>query len=403
MRPTDDELKRELSRGPLRKHGFDERLRRRIEKRLDEVPSPRPFRLRRLAGGGLALCAMIAAAVLLVRLHPMQTEEARPAADAIVGQMSADTGAPGEPEEKSRRAVLLLGLRQDAADGGESSYRTLLLAGGPKPSDWLAAEGGGIIMPHGTDFWGLDVREYEPVGVRLAGAWNASRGGSVLPPSPIPDGGSMPAVAERVLFAGNRYIAIDRRLDGEWKHYMMDIAVLADHRNLVAILEDVEPSVPLAVKDGRVGVAEAGGTGTSGVGEWTFARRAGYWMAYIREPDAGGASAHAIRRQTGFPFDDSLVAHNELALNWNDIRDAQPAAVDAVTSPIRNMAAILTDRNIVVYSMRGGKLDREMLELELKSGETVVMAEWATHPDYVDAWIDRVSELFDRGGARYAG
>jgi hypothetical protein len=394
VRLTDDELKRELSGGPLKKHGFDERLRRRIEERLDGAPSCRSFRAHRLARSGLALCVMIAAAVLLVRLQPTQTEEARPAADTVAERMAADAVALDHAEEAQRRAVLLLGLRRDGADGEASAYRTLLVAGGPEPSDWLAAEGEGIVMPHGIDFWGLDVREYQGPGVRLAGAWNASRGGSVLPASPIPDGGDIPSVEERILFAGNRYIAIARRVDGEWKHHMMDIAVLADHRNLVAILEGYEPSVPLEVKaDGRVGVAGGGGIRSAGFGEWMFARRSGLWTAF-GQGLAGGDAGNASRRLTGFPFDTSLVAHNELALDWNDIRDAQPAAVDAVTSPRRNMAAILTDRNIVVYSMRGGRLNREMLELELKPGETVVMAEWATHPDYVDAWIDRVSELF---------
>ena len=396
--PTDDELRRELSRGPLKKHGFDERLRRRIEERLDEVPSRRLIRPYRLAGMGMALCVMVFAAVLLVRLHPMQTEEARTAADAVAGQGPANTAAAEDEEVSMRRAVLLLGLRQDGADGEASAYRTLLVAGGPSPSDWLAAEGTGIIMPHGTDFWGLDVWEYEPLGVRLAGAWNASRGGKVLPASPIPDSDSVASVDERILFAGNRYIAIARRLNGEWKHHMMDIAVLADQRNLITILEGVEQSVPLEVKaDGRVGVASGGGTaGPSGAGEWAFARKSGLWMAFGLA--AGDPAEYAYRRQAGLAFDSSLVAHNALALDWKDIRDAQPAAVDAVTSPIRNMAAILTDKNIVFYSMRSGKLDREMLDLALRPGETVIMAEWATHPDYVDAWIERVSELFRKTG-----
>ena len=400
MMPTDDELKRELAQGPLKRNGFDERLRRRIEERLDEGPSRRPFLPPRLAGAGLALCVMIVAAVLLVRLHPMNTNEARQAAETLEPEAVADTVMAVEAtEEAPRRSVLLLGLRQDGADGEASAYRTLLVAGGPEPSDWLTAEGEGIVMPYRIDFWRLGVRDYRGTGgmIRLTGAWNASRG-DMPPPSPIPEGGNTGSVEERILFAGNRYIAIARRTNGEWTHRMMEITDLAQPRNLAAILSGTERQVYLETKaDGKVGVSET--AGPAGSGQWMFARKGGLWMAFGRELVAGNSAELAERQNLGFAFDSSLVAHNGLALDWKTIREVQPAAVDAVTSPIGNMAGILTDRKIVFYSMRNGGLDREMLELPLRQGETVIMAEWATHAGYVDQWISRVSALFEEGRA----
>jgi len=399
MMPTDDKLKQELAHGPLKQSGFDERLRRRIEERLDESPSRRPFRPYRLAGAGLALSVMIVAAVLLVRLHPMSTEELQQAAEASEPEAAADKAAIADDAEAAhRRSVLLLGLRQDGAEGEASAYRTLLVAGGPEPSDWQTAEGEGLVMPYRIDFWRLDVRQWQFDGwggpVRLAGAWNASRGGEMPPPSPVPaDGGSAGPVEERILFAGNRYIAIARRTGGEWTQRMTEVADLAQPRNLAAILSGTERAVPLEIgENGMLGVAGSDSPGFSSAGEWNFARRAGLWTALGR----GGAGGTAERPEAGYVFDASLVAHNELALSWRDIREVQPAAVDAVTSPIRNMAGILTDRKAVFYSMKGGELDREMLELPLRPDETVVMAEWATHVDYVDEWVRRVTDLFEQ-------
>ena len=402
MMPTDDKLKRELARGPLKKSGFDDRLRRRIEERLDEGPSRRPFRLHRLAGAGLTLCVMIAAAVLLVRLHPMYTEEAQQAAETVAQETPADTAAVEDAEETHRRSVLLLGLRRDGADGEPSAYRTLLVSGGTDPSDWSAAEGGGIIMPYRTDFWRLDVREYRGAGgvIRLAGAWNASRGDDMPPPSPIPEDGSADRVEERILFAGNRYIAIARRTSGEWTHRMMDIADLAVQRNVAEIVSGADPQVYLDAKNGKLGVAETDNPEQLSFGEWRFTRRAGLWMAFGRELKGGVPVRYADNREMGVVFDASIVAHNRLSLNWMDIRAAQPAAVDAVTSPIRNMAAILTDRQIVFYGMKHDRLDRVMLELPLEPGETVIMAEWATHVDYVDEWIGRVGGLMEEASGR---
>jgi len=50
--------------------------------------------------------------------------------------------------------------------------------------------------------------------------------------------------------------------------------------------------------------------------------------------------------------------------------------------------------------MKDGKLDREMLELPLQPGETVVMTEWATHVDYVDEWVNRVTKLMESAPRR---
>jgi hypothetical protein len=398
--PTDDELRRELAQGPLKRSGFDERLRRRIEERLDEGPVRRPYRPFRMAGLGMGLCVMIAAVVLLIRLHPVSSPEAQPAADSSLPNTSVGTAASmADAEEAHRRSVLLLGLRQDGSDGTASGYRTLLVSGGANSSDWSAAEGEGIIMPYRTDFWRLVVQESpgEDGAIRLVGAYNASRGDAGMLP-PIPAGsGSIGPLEERILFAGNRYVALARVNAGEWTYRMMEIVDLAQSRNLKAILSGAERHVVPAVQaDGRLGVTETDAPDRlGGIAEWTLARKAGRWVAIGREESAGKPMESGARRELPYALDSAVVAHNELALYWEDIRGVQPAAVDAVTSPARNMAAIVTDRNIVFYSMKHGALDQEMLEMQLKPGETIIMAEWATHADYVDEWMKRVRKLME--------
>jgi hypothetical protein len=399
MIPTDDKLKRELAQGPLKRSGFDERLRRRIEERLDESPVRRPFRPLRLAGPGMGLCVMIAAVVLLVRLHPANNDSPRPAADTSASETVAGAAATLQvAEETPRRSVLLLGLRRDNADGAGSAYRTLLVSGGPESSDWSAAEGEGIIMPYRTDFWRLEVLEdrEESGAIRLASAYNTSREDARPLPSVQAGSGGAGPIEERIVFAGNRYVSIARLTAGEWTYRMMEITDLAQPRNARLIAAGTERQVfPAVQTDGRLGVAEADAPERlSGIAEWTLARKAGRWIAIGREESAGKPMESAARRELPYALGSVIVAHNELALYWEDIREVQPAAVDAVTSPARNMAAILTDRKIVFYSMKRGELDREMLEMQLKPGETIIMAEWATHVDYVDEWIRRVGELF---------
>lgn len=405
MNPTNDRLRRELASGPLKRNGFDERLRRRIEERLDEEPLRRPFRPFRLAGAFLGVLVMIGAFLLLIRLHPAHVaDNSRSIADSTAREPESGIHASAASDEPSRRSVLLLGLRRDEAEAGTSDYRTLLVSSGPDPSDWTAAEGDGIVMPYRIDFWKLDVGEIqaEVQPLRLAWAYNASRADKIAFPmlEAWQEGGESGPIEERILFAGNRYVALARWSSGTWMYRVTEVSELGQPRNLTAIAGGAERHVMPAVQpDGRLGVVafdEPNRIGT--VSEWRIERKAGRWTAMSRDigagPDGAAPTGSAGWRELPYPPGPEIVAHNELALSWDAIRAAQPAAVDAFTSPAHNMAAIVTDREIVFYRMKQGELEDEMLELPLRPGEKVIMAEWATHADYVDEWIRRVGAVF---------
>lgn len=90
---------------------------------------------------------------------------------------------------------------------------------------------------------------------------------------------------------------------------------------------------------------------------------------------------------------DKLVFYDTLNLNWNTIKNKVPDAVDAYTSPNRDIVIILTKSKLFVYGITNGKLDDSPLSrTELREGEVSVMAEWATG-NYVENWnsvIDKV-------------
>jgi hypothetical protein len=81
-----------------------------------------------------------------------------------------------------------------------------------------------------------------------------------------------------------------------------------------------------------------------------------------------------------------LIFYDELSIPWTEIKDRVPDAADAYVSPNKDIALILTSSRIYVYSVNKGKLSNVPLKkIVLKSGETAVMAEWATG-DYADNW-----------------
>jgi len=82
-----------------------------------------------------------------------------------------------------------------------------------------------------------------------------------------------------------------------------------------------------------------------------------------------------------------LIFYDTLCLSWQYIKDRVPDAVDAFTSPNQNMALVLTKTKLQVYAISAGQLGSEPLaKIDLQTGSSVIMAEWATAAYYVDNW-----------------
>lgn len=81
-----------------------------------------------------------------------------------------------------------------------------------------------------------------------------------------------------------------------------------------------------------------------------------------------------------------MVAYDELSIPWTYIKDRIPQTVDVYISPDNDIAIVLTRDALYIYDIIEGKLaDAPLGKIQLNTGDTVVMAEWATG-DYVDRW-----------------
>jgi hypothetical protein len=81
-----------------------------------------------------------------------------------------------------------------------------------------------------------------------------------------------------------------------------------------------------------------------------------------------------------------LVSYDELCLSWNFIKARVPDAVDAYTSPNRDMAVIVTGSTLFIYAIQNGTLSQNPdNKIRLKDKENIVMAEWCSGK-YVDKW-----------------
>jgi len=82
----------------------------------------------------------------------------------------------------------------------------------------------------------------------------------------------------------------------------------------------------------------------------------------------------------------NLIFYDSLVLSWYKIRDRVPDAVDAFTSPNKDIALVKTKNKLLVFRISPGQLVGDPIkEIRLKEGTDIIMAEWATG-SYVENW-----------------
>jgi len=88
-----------------------------------------------------------------------------------------------------------------------------------------------------------------------------------------------------------------------------------------------------------------------------------------------------------------VARYDRLFTSWQGIKNQVPSAVDAISSPNKNMAIIKTKSSLYVYKIVDGKMSESPeLTISLNDDEEIVMAEWAM-AEYVGFWTEQVNSL----------
>lgn len=314
------------------------------------------------------------------------------------------------------RSGLLLGIRTAEGqenstryDPGKYSYRTL----------WIAAENrrlhpvleaDNIFLPRKNGFWKLEVKEAIGNGVILdiPIAYSISESG-------LSSLGSINkhiaflksregVLRRKILYAGNDYVCIESMGSGKyknsskaWEENRLQTLPVDNILNSegVKITDVAGENGTLAMKSGISDMLSVSNTNIAmeimeGEQERSFAlyRKTGHW--YIK-------GRLNLRDNSAVPFLDfninlippaELVAYDMFHLSWTYIKDRIPEAVDAYTSPNKDIAIVLTKNELLIYSLYQGKLsDTPLKRIQLKKSDSVVMAEWATG-SYMEKWED---------------
>ncbi|WP_217595002.1 hypothetical protein [Cohnella sp. GbtcB17] len=418
MEPNDKDLKQQLSRGPLIKHGFDARLVARIEEAL-ERPERRRHPLLRFGwhGAGLAAMAML---LLFAGLWHWSFGSGGPAGTINLQRagQTAGTEAPLFADADAElHSALLLGLREDpkSEDGSVvSSYRTLFIA--PEDGQFeLSAQGDGIVMPYGQNFWKIEAISSDPGSAAPAQKLIAypvtGKDAAKTDVNALRKAAAAP-LAERLLFVGNKYVSVEQNPSDapnrvyRWVKDMDQLAKGAlrrtfepesePHVSLEEAMKTAEATeTPVALKDAP--------EPSERTEQWSIIRRTGSWVAAA--PDTSGQPYAPLANKTlaelPTPLPESINKFDTLYPTWSQVLEIEPGAKDAFSSPNEDMLVIVLDDELVVYPyhMQGG--DQNPLRIPLQSNESLIMAQWAKEDKYLDSWKKQlatvlVDDVFDR-------
>lgn len=315
-------------------------------------------------------------------------------------------------EDSLIRSGVLLGLRSDDSD--ESSYRTVWIGFKNKKVDTFL-EIGEIIFPRRSGFWKIDtIRNTEAERTEdFLFAYNISKEKKNELREQQFDysnwEGKIGKLQKRIDYIGNDYVSIEaigvgsyERSDKSWQENIfqtLPVDSLASKKNIRITdifgeesLGTVELGIQktmekLNIKESDI-VNEHKLLDSFGLerkmGHWFFKGRINYML------------------DNDFRFADyniniippsKLVVYDDLNLSWTHIKNKVPGAIDAFTSPYNDIVLVLTRREVIIYKIERGEIEKYPLKrIDLKDNETIIMVEWALD-DYVDNWSKTLGGL----------
>lgn len=361
-----------LKTPPLANRGFDGRLRGRIMRELEAGRMPNAAKRR--WSPFVAMLAGFAAvlAVLFAKpdLDPAEVANSMPASpESKVEILQAPMSPPHEWADG-----FLLGLRTNDPTAGKEEggrYRTLWIA----PEDGrlkLLAEGSGILVPYGMDFWLVNEADFV-AGEKLFARKLSSPSSANLSQKAVLRGSEVDNDdrKEILAFAGQSYTVLYRTVGAAKRESLLtDLHALSTGERNARPLDEI---APLTHEQ-----AEQAGA------DWLVAREQGRWV--VRTADAAAV------------LNGKAAVHDGVCLPWTDITGAVPDAVDAFCSPGENWIAVLTGDALVALPIGpDGKPGEPVLNVPLRAGETPVLSEWATGA-YVDKWTSFITTLYAGDG-----
>lgn len=294
-------------------------------------------------------------------------------------------------EDKLLRSGVILGLRSDNLKESKSEYRTLWISSRNRKLQ-NTIELSQLFVPRRSGFWevGMD-REIKdgkliqslyahPV-IKFVNEGTLSKDENTLQES----------LQRNITFIGNDYMCTEIEENGQLQVLPIDNISMAKGVNISDLISgNVNDTLTRSLNAFRAAqdkkkvdelekqMRKDNFTVVRGNGHWVMKGR----LNYISPSDNKKFEDFIIY---GAPLS-TLVNYDELFVPWSEVKARVPEAVDAFTSPNKEIALIVTKNYIYVYSIINGHLSEQPIDkIKIQENESIIMAEWATG-DYVGKW-----------------
>jgi hypothetical protein len=395
----DKELFEQLAHGPLTRNGFDDSLRHKIHKRIDN-PKRRTARLwdwkwRKTRSAFLFLLVVLFGVWTWDPFSFMESGESEKLQMSEQTSNLTEQSSNPELQNETPRSGILIGLRKDlttpSGAATSSTYRTILVI--PQEKELvIAASGPGIYMPYNMSFWKIDAVP-DAIGKGLQRI-EASPAGKLVEDVPSVGPSSSLRRSERLLFAGNRFVSIEQ--------YTMVTEEGASVNKSDIWVNNVEHLLPVlrnknndVLHELHYTLAAALGLdqNSSDIEEWTIDRVPGKWVAKKPSQALGvlNTMSDLDLQQIDVTLTSTVLSHDNLALNWDEIHAIEPSAIDAFTSPTEDILAVVVDKGIKVYPYKMTGDWMKPLKIQTDANEKIIMVQWALN-SYIDSWSKQLNK-----------
>ncbi len=313
-------------------------------------------------------------------------------ADSKLGAANANTQNLNPDGDKGTSGILL-GLR--APSGTGYTYRTLWIsADHHQLHSVLAVEQ--LFFPRTSGFWELNVQDTAAGG--KTGNQLTARNVSVKAlemkkeKEEVGDEVCTESAIRIIDYIGNDYVAIEKSTDGVNQLQVLPVDKLSSTTEIKVsdLLGDNGLNTFLSAREQAVSdLRDKGATlidrDESGK-NFGLVRKNGHWIF------VGRINYQSNKTFAQKDFDvkiippSNLIFYDTLVLNWHNIKDRVPDALDAFTSPNKDIVLVKTKNKLTVYTIGVEQLSENPLaEIDLQEGANVIMAEWAVG-SYVENW-----------------
>jgi hypothetical protein len=287
---------------------------------------------------------------------------------------------------------IFIGLKIPTDNG--YTYETLWVASDDKKLRPVLSRNN-IFFPRNSGFWELQVRSALNDGTAELFAHDTAVKDSAtqrVSGEPFSKPAQKRNTAIAIDYIGNDYVAIENVAAGTSNLKVLPVDKLSSQigikvsdllgaKGLTAYRSAREQALQSLRDEGVTLIDEAADEENVGL-----TRKNGHWYLQGRVNYQSNGMTGMREFNINFIPPPNLIFYDTLYLNWQSIKDRVPNALDAFTSPNKDIAVIETKNKLYIYGISGEQLDSSpMGEFKLKEGETVIMAEWATG-FYVDNW-----------------